>query len=482
MGCYGFWKILLMPLLASCTMGPKYVQPDLDIPCDWHSETSEGMSDESPDCIVWWESFNDPMLNCLIQRASTQNLDLFIAGTRILEARLGRRAAEAEKYPHVDASMTTGHLYWGKDIQKNLFGGSCARHKHHCKRNVNFFEFGFDADWEIDLFGYRKHEENGAQARLEAANAGLSDVWVTLSAEIARNYIELRGFQAKKTLLIESIAAQNESVKLTQELLEIGTASSVDVLQAQEQSALLLAQRPQLDLGIERAIHRLSILLGNNPGDLYAELIEPHALPQMPFQKPLGVPSELLRRRPDIQRAERNLAAATESVGSAVAALFPRFSIFGFVGEISTKLKSMANGHGAAWLIAPQLLFPVFNSRLLKQDVELNQIQTRQALFEYQKTVLSSLEEVENSLTAFRYETERSEHLRQALEIDRQASQLVLELYRKGLKDYLAVLIANRTMLSVEESYLQSHVDLLLNFVSLYKSLGGGWKMDDLGY
>lgn len=472
-----FWHLLLLLLLGGCTVGPKYVPPEMNIPNEWHSSSSEGMSAADPSDCTWWSSLNDPILNSLIQRASEQNLDLFIVGTRILEARLGRQAKEAERYPHIDASLTTGHLYWSKDLQKTVLGACSSRHRQTCKRNVNFFEIGFDADWEIDLFGFNTHEVNAAQAKIEATEESLCDIWVTLSAEIARNYIELRGFQQRKQLLLRNIASQQESVQLTQELVEIGTASSIDVLQAQEQIVLLNAQIPLMDLSIDKTIHRLSILLGYAPGELFAELREPRGLPCLPCEKPIGLPSDLLRRRPDIRRAERNLAAATESVGSAVAALFPRFSLFGFVGEISTHLKSLTNSKGVTWFAAPQLLFPIFNSRLLQQDVEFNKIQARQALFEYQKTVLAALEEVENSIASFSYESERNQQLIRAQQIDQEASQLTMQLYRQGVKDYLAVLIANRTLLAVEESHLQSQVDLLLHYVSLYKALGGGWNI-----
>lgn len=472
-----FWQFLLLTIFAGCTVGPKYIPPEMDVPNEWHTPPSEGMSPADPNCWIWWESLNDPILNSLIQRAAQQNLDLFIAGTRILEARLGRKAKEAEKYPHIDASLSAGHLYWGKDIQKTVLGACSSHHRHHCKRNLNFFEIGFDADWEIDLFGFHQREINAAQARLESTEENLCDIWVTLSAEIARNYIELRGLQQRKQLILSNIASQEESEKLTRELLEIGTASSIDLLQAQEQLTLLIAEKPLIDLSIDKAIHRLSILLGYPPGELFAELCESQGLPKLPCEKPIGLPSDLLRRRPDIRRAERNLAAATESVGSAVAALFPRFSLYGFVGEISTHLKSLTNGKGVTWFAAPQLLFPIFNSRLLTQDVEANKIQARQILFEYQKTVLAALEEVENAIASFRYESERNDLLHRAQQIDQEASHLTLELYRTGVKDYLVVLIANRTLLAMEESYLQSQINLLLHYVSLYKALGGGWDV-----
>jgi NodT family efflux transporter outer membrane factor (OMF) lipoprotein len=468
------WPFLFVIFLAGCTVGPRYESPQIDMPTEWHTPPSEGMSTADLDCFLWWESLRDPLLNSLLQRAAQQNLDLFIAGHRILEARLERKGKTADLYPHIDGSVTAGHLYWSKDVLKDAI---CASHSHSSKRNVSFFEAGFDADWEIDLFGFHKHEANAAQARLEAAEENLSDIWITLSAEIARNYIELRGLQQRKRLLSKNIENLQDSVHLTRELLTIGMASAPDLLQVEEQLSLLISQKPLLDLSIDKAIHRLSILLGYAPGELFAELCEPQELPHLPCEKPLGLPSELLRRRPDIRKAERNLAAATEAVGSAVAALFPRFSLHGFVGEISTQLHSLINGNGITWFAAPQLLFPIFNSRLLTQDVEMNKLQARQALFEYQKTVLAALEEVENAMASFRHEMERNEQLKHVQSFDQEAYQLTLQLYHRGIKDYLEVLTRNRTLLLAEENALQGQVNLLLHYISLYKALGGGWDI-----
>jgi multidrug efflux system outer membrane protein len=468
----------LFILLVGCTVGPKYEgPPQMDIPSEWHTPPSDGMVAANPDCILWWEALNDPILNSLMQRAAQQNLDLFIAGTRILEARLERKGKEAELYPHIDGSVTAGHLYWSKDLLNSIVG-KCGPHRHHsCRRNVNFFEAGFDADWEIDLFGFNKHEINAAQARVESTEESLCDIWITLSAEIARNYVELRGLQQRRNLILNNIETLQESVHLTQQLLTIGMVNSIDLLQIEGQLTQLYSQKPLLDLGIDKAIHRLSILLGDTPDTLFAELCPPQALPHLPCEKPVGIPSELLRRRPDIRRAERNLAAATESVGSAVAALYPRFSIYGFIGEIGTQLRSLTSNSGVTWFAAPQLLFPIFNSRLLTQDVEMNRLQARQALFEYQKSILAALEEVENALTSYRYEMERNEQLNRARFMDWQAYQLTYQLYQRGIKDYLEVLVTNRVLLAAEDAYLQGQVDLLLHYISLYKALGGGWDV-----
>ena len=465
--------ICITCLLAGCTLGPKYEPPQMDIPDCWSTTPPAELDLESLDCFVWWESLNDPILNSLIQRASQQNLDVFIAGTRILEARAEGKGKTAELYPHIDASMTCGRASFNKKALRNIWP-TCQNRKHSNRRNVSFFEIGFDAEWEIDLFGYRKHEINAMQAKLEGVEESFKDVWISLSAEIARNYIELRSLQQRLHLITRNIEFQQDTVLLTKELVNIGIGNAIDLLQFEEQLNTLSAQKPLLELSIDKAIHRLSILLNYTPGELFSELCEPEALPLLPCEKPIGIPSELLRRRPDIRRAERELAAATETIGAAIAALFPRLSLYGFVGDISTQLRSLTNGTGVTWFAAPQLLLPIFNSRLLMQDVNLNKIRTQRAIFDYQKTVLIALEEVENGIASFKYELQRSEYLAAALQTTQNAYRLVFDLYRRGLKDYLEVLSISRSLITAEEAYLQSQTELLFDYISLYKALGGG--------
>lgn len=476
---FNSWRFCLLLGLMGCQIGPSYQPPAIDLPKEWHSPSSEGMDLEDPDRLLWWESLNDPLLNSLIQRASERNWDLFIAGTRILEARAERTGKVAELYPHLDASVSTGHLYASKEaLVKGILGTTCpTHHGHSVKRQVNFFEIGFDADWEIDLFGVNKHASNALQAKIESAEENLCDVWITLSAEIARNYVELRSLQQRQQLTEKNIETHKETLYLTQQLLTIGMASALDNLQAEEQIYTMTAQHSLLALSIDKAIYRLSILLGEAPGKLYLELIEPQSIPHLPCEKPLGLPSELLRRRPDIRRAERNLAAATESIASAVAALFPRLSLSGFIGDISTCLKTLTSSASGTWFATPQLLLPIFNSRLLTQDINLNKIQAQRALFEYQKIVLLALEEVENGIASFHYELKRNYYLNQAQATHQETHQLTVQLYQRGLKDYLEVLTTTRALLVAEDTVIQSQTDLLLHYISLYKALGGGWDV-----
>lgn len=472
-------SLLFVSLLMGCTVGPTYSPPEMEMPCEWHSPLSEGM--EVPEEVVpvqssWWENFNDPILNSLIERAACQNLDLAIATTRILQVREEKKGKSAESYPHLDFSANYDHVYYSKNgLVKGLLdtAGNCPNKK--IKRNINFFELGFDADWEIDLFGMRKHETKALEAQESASEESLRDVWVSLTAEIARTYIELRGHQRALCLLNKNMNAQENMVGLHADLVASGVISDLDARLTSNQLSTLAAQKPLIEMAISKSIHHLSILLSYAPGDLFDELDVPDdcIIPSLPCSKPLCIPSELLRRRPDIRRAERELAAATEKVGSAIAALYPRFSLQGFIGEISTNIGSIFNPASLMWIAGPQLLLPVFNSRLIVEGVNFNKILTQKALYEYQKTVLLALEETENAIASFHYEFEHAKFLLDIYEGSKLALGLTQDLFSTGVKNNLDVLAAMRTLIDAESNYMQSQISLLLNYIALNKALAG---------
>lgn len=468
--------LLITAAFSGCSVGPVYEPPITDIPCQWHSDISETVNTDPLECLVWWESFQDPLLNDLIACAATQNLDLRIAALRVLQARSIAKAKKGDLYPHIDGSVNYDHVYYSKDALVNGLLGTACPTKHNVRRNVNFFELGFDADWEIDLFGMTAHEINALQAHAEAVQLNLSSIWVTLSAEIAKNYVEIRGLQMRLLVAQEIIQTQENALKLTQELLERGLVTDSDVSRLQAALSESKAQKPLIELDILCKIHRISILLGQPPGEFYACLQTARQLPSLPTQHPIGVPSELLRRRPDIRKAERELAAATERVGSAIAALFPRFSLRGFVGDISTHAGSLFNPASATWLAGPQLLVPIFNSRLLLQEVDYNKLVTQEALFNYQKTVLEALEESENGIAGFRLGEKRLQHLEEAYLIHKKSFEIADRLYQTGVNDYLTVVAGAKTLLAAEDLRIQGQVDQLLHYISLYKALGGSWE------
>lgn len=457
--------------ILGCTVGPKYVEPEMEMPFEWQGEHATELDSGPIDCFRWWESLNDPILNCLIELLSKQNFDLNIAMTRILEARLAQKGGEAGLYPHLDGSISYSYLTFNQHTLNRILG--YEKCKSNDQRNLNLFEVGFDAEWEIDLFGMNAHRSKALTARTQSAQEDFSHILVTLTAEVARNYIELRYLQHRLQVIERHIEAQKDTQELTGSLLVGGFVGTLDQMQANEQLDTLLAQKPQIEFLIHKNIHRLSVLLGNLPGDLTCELSVTQPLPLLPCYKPIGIPSDLLRRRPDIRKAERDLAAATESVGTAVAALFPRISLTGFLGEIST----FCSGGGLTGFVGPQLLMPIFNSKLLKEDVCLNKIQADQALLNYQKTVLEALEETENAIAAFHCELEKNHYLESAKESSLSAYIQSLQLYQRGLKNYLEVQVVHRSFLAAESAALQSQADLLMSYVALYKALGGGWNI-----
>ncbi|WP_059360573.1 efflux transporter outer membrane subunit [Parachlamydia acanthamoebae] len=460
----------LSVFLGGCTVGPKYEPPGMEMPTQWHSATEEGMNAEPLDCFLWWKSLNDPLLNSLIEQASLQNLDVQIAISRILEARAAKKGISAQLYPHIDGTINYGHVQYNNKILKDILGASCI--DHHRKRNVNFFEIGFDAEWEIDLFGKTTHELNAARAEIGSSIESLRDLMVSLTAEIAKNYIEIRGSQHLLDIAKSHIQTQKETTLLTTGLFEAGFTSIIDQWQTEEQLMLLESEIPMLELSIEKGIHRLSILLGCPPAELFCVLREHHDLPELPHYKPLGIPSALLRNRPDIRRAERNLAASTEKVGSAMADLFPRFSLRGFIGDVATHLSRSS----FVWFAGPQLLAPIFNSKLIQQDIDLNKIKTQQALYQYQKTVLEALEETENAIASYHHELEHNRKLFSAMQFSGESYNQLFHLYQTGFKGYLEVLVSQRSLLSTENAFLKSKIQLLMHYISLYKALGGGWE------
>lgn len=481
---FSLWNIALLTFFGGCQVGPSYNPPAMSVPSEWSSPLSEGMSEETcsndtNDRFVWWESLNDPQLSELIETASGQNLDLHIAAARILEARRARLGKSAEQLPSVNASANYGYVSFNREaIFNDLLDSSCCSKKKG-RKDFNFFEFGFDAEWELDLFGLKDHELKVMQAKIEAAEESYNDIWVSLSAEIARNYIELRGFQKRLNILEKEIEFQMETISLTQELVKVGLATLLDIQQAKVELSILFSQRPPLELEIQKNIHHLSILLGYPPGDLFCELGEAKALPCLPCEKPISVPSEILRRRPDVRKAERELAAATENIGVAVANLFPRFSLRGFVGDINTHAGSWFGSKSGTFYAGPQILAPIFNSNLIKEDIKINQIRAKEAFFEYKKAVLKALEESENAIASLYQENEKLLSLKQAFISSEKTLRDSLELYQKGFKDYLNVLLAYRTLLTLEDSLVQSEVNALIEYITLYKALGGAWDSEE---
>ena len=464
---------------AGCTVGPNYQKPDLPVPLMWNEAQQKGVQVRPTELTYWWTSFNDPLLNSLIERAVRSNLDLRIAEGRIREARATRVLAASAAWPTVDVSSS----YSRNRASANAIGsptqngGAVAVAPSGATLEQNFYQTGFDASWEIDVFGGIRRSVEAADATLQATVEDQRDVLVSLLGEVAKNYIDLRGFQRRLDVTRDNLKAQLETLELTEVRFHAGLASDLDVAQQEAQAHSTAAQIPTLETSLKQAAYGLDVLLGSQPGSLWDELAVEKAIPTLPPEVLVELPAELLRQRPDIRRAERQLAAATAQVGVATADLYPKFSLVGNVGLQSVSASDWFTGRSRNWSIGPTVTWPVFDAGRIRANIEIRNAQQEQALGVYEKTVLTAFQDVEVSLVAYAKEQERSRSLVTAVAANQRALAMAHELYIRGLSDFLNVLEAQRALSLTENDLAQSQATMASNLVSLYKALGGGWQV-----
>src|SRR5262250_215863 len=331
---------------AGCAVGPNYQNPDLPVPSTWIEAQQKGVQVRPTELTRWWTSFNDPLLDSLIERAVQSNLDLRIAEARIREARGTRVLAAAGFWPTVNVS--SGYS-WNRASANAIGspsqnGGAVSVAPSGARLEQNFYQTGFDASWEIDVFGGVRRSVEAADATLQATVEDRRDVLVTLLGEVARNYIDLRGFQRRLAVARDNLKTQQDTLELTQVRFKAGLASDLDVAQQEAQLNTTASQIPTLESSLKQAAYALDVLLALQPGALWDEVVKETEIPALPPEVLVGLPSDLLRRRPDIRRAERQLAAATAQVGAATADLFPKFSLTGIVGLQSISASNWFTG------------------------------------------------------------------------------------------------------------------------------------------
>lgn len=463
------WCLICL-LFAGCARQPLMECP-YEIPEVWHTDISETPLVESECLPAFWEALNDPALTYLIEQAGAQNLDLQIAATRVLQARTEANGKSGDLFPSIDASFTCGRVSYNKKAIENILV------RRNCLGNsrFNFFEIGFDAEWELDFFGMKTHEINALVAHEKGTEEELSLVFVTLSGEIAKTYVELRNLQNRQALLLKKRDLQLSNIEQLETLENRGLEDIRALPLAKSTLSKLDAELSSFEQDIGAAIRRLSILIGQAPGHLFSYLETCQTLPEIPCALPIGLPSSLLQRRPDIRKAEYALEEALERTESAIAALYPRFSLWGFAGNINQRAGSLFNSSSFTWAAGPQILLPIFNSKLLLQDVEYNNLSTQEALLRYQKTVLEALEEAENAISAYLNELKRSRYLDQSYRLVYSAQENDERLYQRGLISRLALIHAEQETLEAAESALQGKAALLFRYIALYKALGGSW-------
>ncbi len=517
------WTILLymLALIGCQAVGPNYRQPDTTTPATYSELAGAAaastaasrpsvVTDRSPQFTQWWSTFNDPELNSLIDRAAQSNLDLRLAGQRVLQARAQLIVAGADQYPKVDAgggyqnargskhvNLPLGQLLSpkgaGKDKdssrQASSAGGVSSAETPGFITSpfgagglpgvtTNLYQVGFDAAWELDIFGGVRRSVEAAGADLDASIEDRRNVLVTLLAEVARDYVTLRGTQRQIAIARENLESQRQTLGLTIDRFNNGFTTQLDVARARAQVDSTAATIPTLEASERSSMHELAVLLGQPPPTLLEELSRPNPIPKAPPEVPAGIPSELLRRRPDIRRAERQLAAATARIGAATADLYPKFSLTGSFGLDATKPRQVFNWESRYFAFSPSVIWPVFDAGRIRANIRVQDAAQGQALTAYESAVLTAMREVEDALVSYGREQARNRFLVDGVEAERLAFKLAGDQYRQGTVDFLTVLDVERSLFDAEDALVQSDRDISADLVALYKALGGGWEIE----
>jgi outer membrane protein, multidrug efflux system len=466
----------LIFLAAGCTVGPNYQKPDLPVPAGWQEAQQKGVDARSADLARWWSTFNDPLLNSLVERGVRSNLDLRLAEARIREARASRIVTASGAWPTLNVSGSYTRNRSSANGVAVPGEGTVIVPSGGANLDQNFYQSGFDANWEIDVFGRVRRSVEAADATVEATVEDRRDVLVTLLGEVARNYIDVRGFQRQLAVARDNLKTQQDTLELTQVRFQAGLASDLDVAQQEAQLNTTASQIPTLESSLKQAAYALDVLLALQPGALWGEVVKETEIPTLPPEVLVGLPSDLLRRRPDIRRAERQLAAATAQVGAAMADLFPRFSLTGIAGLQSVSASDWLSRGSRFWSIGPTISWPVFDAGRIRATIEIRNAQQEQALTQYEKSILSAFQDVETALVNYANEQVRYRSLTDAVVANRRAVTMANELYIRGLNDFLNVLDTQRSLYVTESALTQSQAMMATNLVALYKALGGGWE------
>jgi NodT family efflux transporter outer membrane factor (OMF) lipoprotein len=343
-------------------------------------------------------------------------------------------------------------------------------------RQTSLFEGDFDASWEIDVFGGNRRAIESAGYELEAQVDARRFALVSLTAEVARDYVLLRGYQDQLKLTESNAKSEQDTLELTQSRFKAGLVSDLDVAQAQASVATTVAQEPALEILIEQSIHAISILLGEEPMALTTELSQQKPIPPVPTDIPVGIPSDLLRRRPDVREAERLLAESNANIGVAVANLFPKFSLTGTLGQESSRFGLIARDASSIWSIGPTVSWQILDYNQLQSEVRVTNAEQQQALYSYRQTVLQSFGDVEDALVAYAQDRVRTKAINDEVVADQRAVDLSIQLYQRGLGDFLNVLTAQRSLYAAQSDLSVSQSSVATDVVALYKALGGGWN------
>ena len=446
-------------LLAGCvTVGPDYIAP-AEAPVALQGAAAPVYSSEAP-VATWWAQFDDPVLEQLVHGALADNLDLRVAVARVQQARAVFVERRLDQAPHV----TAGAAYDRRKQPETLAGGERVFSES--------YQLGFDAGWELDLFGRQRRGAEAARADLDAEWANLADAQVLIAAEVARNYFELRGTQKRIAVAEQTLGNLRDTQKLTETRWDLGAGSELDVQSSRARLKAIEADIPLLEVAQTQSRHRLAVLLGQRP-DALDSLLEPREVPAFAKALPLGDTRELLRQRADVRVAERRLAAATARVGVATADLFPRLSLTGFVGFLGGDASGLVNGDNKAWSLTPSLSWAAFDFGSVRARLKASKAEAEGVAAQYEQAVLLALEDTENALTRYAKQQARLAIVADQAQAARRAEVLAQIRYREGSEDFLTLLDAQRTQLSADDALAAAEAEVNVSVVAVYKALGG---------
>src|SRR5262245_8521849 len=459
-GFFGSWLSVLGILLSGCAVGPNYYPPRTAAPANWSEAQLGGTTNSGLQVVEWWKTFNDPQLDSLVERAVEANHDLRIAEGRLREARALRSGAIWDFGPTINASGSYANQRRSENAETSTAPNQ--------RLNTDLYDAHFDSIWKIYVFGGKRRALESATAQFMAVAEDRRDVLVSVLAEVTRNYVEVRGLQQRLAITRKNIKAQSEAVEITRARFNAGLTSELDVKQAEALVATTQSQLPTMETALKQTVHRLDVLLGRHPGALIAELSADEPIPATPPTIPVGLPSDLLRRRPDVRRAERQLASATANIGVETAELFPKFSLLGLAGFQSLSTRDWFTGGSRYWSAGPTVTWRLLDFGRIRAQIKAANARQEQALAAYERTVLISFEDVENALVAHANEQVRYGSLKESVAANRGALALANELYTKGLGDFLSVLEAERSLYQAEDQLVDSQRTVTQNLVALY--------------
>jgi multidrug efflux system outer membrane protein len=462
---------LCLAVLAGCAVGPNYEQPKTNTPPQWTS-LNGGETNGPVDLAQWWKNFGDTNLDAYIATAIQSNLTLRVAEARVREARAQKGIVSANLWPSLSGNGSYSRNHYGEHAFPPLSGFGVPL-------DYNLYDANFDAVWELDVFGGTRRAVEAAGAQIGATEYDQRDVLISLLAEVARNYISARAYQERLAIARDNIKVEQDVLDLTSNRFENGLGSDLDVEQSKALLSTTESQIPSLETGFDESVRSLAVLLGQQPDALMEEMSAKKDIPITPPLVPVGLPSELLLRRPDVQKAERDLAAATAQIGVAKADLYPKFSLTGIAGLQSTSAGNWFQYASRYWSAGPTVQWELFEAGSIMANIHVQNAKQEEALNTYQQTVLVALEDTENALTAYAKEQVRRESLNQSVEANQKAFDLSTQLYKSGLADFIRVLNSETQLFITQDALVESDQNVSQDLVQLYKALGGGWENEE---